>query len=225
MTSPYGIYDQDCLPGLAELDRLCGRHNWFIIGVSTLLYDDAHVYLEVARPKYWKTTCNGRTIVTLGCIGGHLEPGERILDCLQREAQEEIGVPVRVIEADRTRIIFNGELDPGSFADGKDPLPWFYASSPYDQPEMTDKYAVIVTYLAEPLGTPRTADLYGLLAVPRGKLERVFVPNPLPVDEFCRITGARWMGEDVPAEALVEPILTARAIGCLPKEEFERRRF
>ncbi|MBN1315431.1 MAG: NUDIX hydrolase, partial [Anaerolineales bacterium] len=85
------------LPAISDLDRLCGRENWTIIGVSALVYDDAFVYLEIANPKYWKTSPDGRPIVTLACIGGHPKVGELPLDCLKREAIEEIGISLRII--------------------------------------------------------------------------------------------------------------------------------
>ncbi|GAA2125746.1 NUDIX domain-containing protein [Glycomyces algeriensis] len=38
----------------------------------------------------------------VGGVGGGMEPGEDVWNCAQREAREELGVPVRLVSSDRT---------------------------------------------------------------------------------------------------------------------------
>jgi len=215
------------IPAQPELDRLCGPGDWRVIGVSALVCDTDYVYLEVTKPRYWQTAPDGRTIITLGGVGGGLEPGEELLDCLAREAAEELGVSLRVAGAAGTRLIFEGTLRPGLFTDGDEPYPLLYTIGRNRRPDAAQDvgYLVIVTYLAEALGAPAPADLFGLLQVPRGRLRQALTERPVPLESLCRQTGAELVlnGElaaGVGASprtqgTLVRPILTAESVRLL----------
>ncbi|MBN1317660.1 MAG: hypothetical protein JXA42_19410, partial [Anaerolineales bacterium] len=104
------------------------------------------------------------------------------------------------------------------------PLPWFYTAGPDKRTGRTNMYAVIVTYLAEPLGAPRVVDLYGLMAIPRGKLLSVLKKRNVSLDELGREMGSRlYLDDGIPEGALVEPILSARSIMLLPVDQLKKR--
>jgi hypothetical protein len=206
------------VPAHSELDRLCGPENWRVIGVSALVCDQESVYLEVAKPRDWQTGPQGEVLVPLTCIGGHLEPGEELLDCLAREAQEEIGAALQIQGTRETRLIFNDELRPESYTGGTEPLPWFCTVGPNRLPDAADDvpYLVIVTYLAHALQTPTPHDIFGLLAIPHDALRDALPPEPLPWQTVCQGSRARLLltGE-LPPAAHLTPTLTARSIRLL----------
>lgn len=211
------------IPAQDELDRLCGPGNWQIIGVSALVYDASHVYLEITKPSYWQTAADGRIIVPLGGIGGRLDPGEELLDCLAREAAEELGVSLRVVGAAGTRLIRGGTLLPGLYTDGDKPYPLLYTigRNRRAEPAQSVGWMVIVTYLAKVLEAPVPNDLFGLLAVPRGRLDRALPKRPLTLDTLCTRAGAEpILNGEAPAGALVQPILTAESIRLLLAEDW-----
>ena len=72
-----------------------------ITGVSAFLEWDNRLLLEVQKPHKW-TTQKGQTHIGCGFIGGAVEPGESVLEALQREAHEEIGCGLEVAEASGT---------------------------------------------------------------------------------------------------------------------------
>jgi hypothetical protein len=211
------------IPAQDELDRLCGPGNWQIIGVSALVYDASHVYLEITKPSYWQTASDGRIIVPLGGIGGMLDPGEELLDCLAREAAEELGVSLRIVGAAGTRLIRGGTLLPGSHTDGDKPYPLLYTIGQNRRVEPAQRvgWMVIATYLAEALEAPMPHDLFGLLAVPRGRLDRALPKRPLTLDALCTRAGAELiLNGEAPPGALVKPILTAESIRLLLAEDW-----
>jgi hypothetical protein len=203
------------IPARSELDRLCGPEGWRVIGVSALVYHQGLAYLEIAKPGAWKADAQGNVLVPLTCIGGHLEPGEKLHDCLAREAQEEIGTALGIQGARETRLIFSDRLRPGSFTDGDAPLPWFYTVGPNRLPDAAADvpYLVIVTYLAHALQPPTPRDVFGLLAVQQRALQDALPTQPLPWQTLCQQTGATLLlPTDLPPAAYLFPALTARSI-------------
>jgi 8-oxo-dGTP pyrophosphatase MutT (NUDIX family) len=203
------------LPTEPQLDRLCGAQNWRVFGVAALVYDADWVYFEIAKPRFWQSTPHGRIVVTLGSIGGHLEPGEDLLTCLQREAVEELNVAVQVQGCADTCLIFEHQLQPNTYSDGDRPLPWFISVRRNQLPAADDDvdYLAIVAYVAQALGRPAAKDLYGLLAIPRGRWQSALSQQPVPLDELIHNTGAQLqLNGPLPPEAWVQPILTAESI-------------
>jgi 8-oxo-dGTP pyrophosphatase MutT (NUDIX family) len=206
------------IPACSELDRLCGLHNWRVIGVSALVYHQGSAYFEIAKPRDWQTGSQGDILVPLTCIGGHLEPGEQLLDCLAREAQEEIGVSVHVHGTRETGLVFNDRLRPDRYDDGDAPLPWFYTVAPNRRADPTGDvgYLVIVTYLARALQEPAPCDVYGLIAVPSDAVQHALPAEPILWHTLCQQSRATpLLTGELPPVARLAPALTARSIRLL----------
>ena len=74
-----------------QIDRLSGGAPWCVTGASVLLHDaDGVHYFELTKPKHWSARPDGAMAVGIGGIGGSLEEGETVLECVQREAREEV---------------------------------------------------------------------------------------------------------------------------------------
>lgn len=207
------------LPAIsAELDRHCGAGNWRVVGASALVYHGGSVWLEITRPRAWLQDANGIPIVTLGGIGGGLEAGESPADCLRREGREELNVALHIESQPHSWLILNGRLLPERLGGDETPRPWFYTAARNRRPagERDVETLVIVTYRASAADRPAPHDLYGLLAVPQERLCELLTPQPAPLVELCRRTGAELLlNGTLPAGALLQPILTAESARLL----------
>jgi hypothetical protein len=74
-------------------------HGATIIGASCLLGHASGLVLEVQKPHKWATQGDGCIRIGLGCIGGSLEADEGPVEALQREASEEIGCHLELVES------------------------------------------------------------------------------------------------------------------------------
>ena len=115
----------DVYPQLGQrIDDLCQGVPWRVTGVSALLHDGDAFYFELTKPKHWRHREDGATLVGLGCIGGSIEPGETILECLYREAEEEIKAGIRVESAAMTHLVYEESVTkPLSLPQREYPLP------------------------------------------------------------------------------------------------------
>lgn len=220
-TSQPGQEVFDAYPELArQISALCERPPWRITGVSALLYDEAYIYFEVSKPKHWQRRADGVFFVGLGGIGGSIEEGETALGCLEREAQEEIGLALEVISASEVHFIYE-ETWRASLAIERraHPLPILFTISAnlYRQRELAPwPTLAIITFLARPLGQPRLGDLFGLLAVPHGTWRDLLQADAMPYTEALQAHGAHLVtASPLPAGAVFVPTWTARSLQCL----------
>ncbi len=211
----------DAYPELARpIDALCERPPWRITGVSAILFDDDYLYFEVAKPKHWQRRADGALLVGIGGIGGSIEEGETVLGCLEREAQEEIGLALDVVSAAETHFIYEERWRTSlSLERRAHPLPVLFTISAnrYRQRELAPwPTLAIITFLARPLGQPILGDLFGLLAVPRALWRDLFLPDVLPYAGLQQDGSVRLLtASPLPPETVFVPIWTARSLRCL----------
>ncbi len=70
-----------------------------LIGTSCLVWWENVLVLELQKPGKWHLDADGQVHLGLGCIGGSLEKGESALEALQREALEEMGCGIALLDA------------------------------------------------------------------------------------------------------------------------------
>lgn len=71
------------------------------IGTGLIAYDNNQLVFTIKQPSRWQKNSEGAYLVAFGGIGGKLEIGETWIDCLQREAMEEVGSQVRILKPEQ----------------------------------------------------------------------------------------------------------------------------
>jgi 8-oxo-dGTP pyrophosphatase MutT (NUDIX family) len=156
-------------------------------------------------------------------IGGHLEAGETWLDCLQREAIEEIGAPVRVLDSERFYHITPDDrvlrAPGGAFDSRPRPLALLEITIPSDAPwnksRQAHPYCVLVYRgCLETDWLPTPADVDGLLRLPAG-LVLESLNNQLTLDELLTRGAELLEKTPTPRGMVVYPFGSARAMALL----------
>ncbi len=206
-----------CYPPLrAELDRLAGPSRWALTGASALVCTEQGLLLEITKPLRWQRCADGATGVGIGAIGGSLEPGETLLACLQREAQEELGTTLEVLSARET--IYCSEDSPLSrlaLQTGECPLPclWTVGANRYRGQELSAPTLAIATFWARPAGPIFPGDLFGTLLLPWSSWQAIIRGLPMSLEELQDQPGVRLATRaPVPRRSLLVPTWTVHSL-------------
>jgi hypothetical protein len=222
MTTPTALFR--AYPALGEmLDALCAGRTWCLTGVSALLHDGARDYWEITKPKHWQRLPDGRVQVGIGAIGGSLEEGEGVLECLEREVAEEVGARVVVEPARESLFVYEEsrvEAAAPPPAAGY-PLPALFTVSRnlHRQSVLPEcEVLAIVTFGARLAEEPSLGDLYGLLGVPRALRDEV-LRHPPPAGDLQRLPGVTLETRTaLPPDTVLAPVWTARSIQVLAQQ-------
>jgi 8-oxo-dGTP pyrophosphatase MutT (NUDIX family) len=193
-----------------------------LIGISAIVRDDEAYYFEVAKQKYWKQREDGSTSVGVGGIGGGIKKGETIIACLRREVQEEIGTQVRLEPVQKTTLIHDWQIA-GTVSlkpSKKRPTPLMVTLTPprLGGPGTPDMLAILA-FSTRLRSEPKPHDLFGLLRIENDALAQFFARDMWPLEEAQALPGltATLTGQP-PSNAVLRPILTARAFQLLIQE-------
>jgi len=101
-------------------------------------------------------------------IGGHLEPGESLTECAEREAREEIGAEVELRHAERTfRVSSEGIVSEIAVSDNPAPYVWYEMIHPPGSPREGRRYQIVIykAILAGPLTELKEDEVCGVIAM------------------------------------------------------------
>jgi 8-oxo-dGTP pyrophosphatase MutT (NUDIX family) len=101
-------------------------------------------------------------------IGGHLEPGESLTECAEREAREEIGAEVELRHAERTfRVSSAGVVSEIAVSDRPAPYVWYEMIHPPGSPREGRRYQIVIyrAILAGPLSELKEDEVCGVIAM------------------------------------------------------------
>ncbi|MDY6875003.1 MAG: NUDIX hydrolase [Chloroflexota bacterium] len=211
----------DAFPALRRYPLLSGK-KVALVGISTIAYTDSAYYFEVGKPKYWqqyKSDATTTTIVGVGGIGGTIKQGESVMACLRREAEEELGVRVRLVLSRQTYLIHDWQIvDTLNLPPSKKrPTPLMVILVPprLGGPGIPDHLA-IVAFHTRLRGMPVPRDLFGLLRVESRALADFFSRDEWPLDEAQAHPGLTIvLNDQLPPGSVLRPVLTARAFQLL----------
>jgi 8-oxo-dGTP pyrophosphatase MutT (NUDIX family) len=211
----------DVYPELRELmDTVCAGRSWCVTGASAMVSDGGSFWFELAKPRHWRQEADGTPVVGMGAIGGSLECGESVLDCLDREMMEEIGVSGRVESAGLTYLVYEeSRIETLSLPQRELPVPMLLTvSANLFRQEMLPECEIlaIVTFAVHIDRLPRMNDLYGLLRVPTDALPALLRDDVVPLRDLLQMDGVDLtVREALPDPCLLSPVWTVRSLQLL----------
>jgi 8-oxo-dGTP pyrophosphatase MutT (NUDIX family) len=196
---------------------LCRVPPWRMTGASALVCLDDGLLLEVVKPGHWRMDATGVTHIGLGAIGGSLAGDETLMDCLQREAQEELGTELQILPATETGFCADEQtasrLLPQRVLDYPAPCLFTVGANRYRAGEAEAPTLAIATFWARPLAPVVWGDLFGTLLLPWDGWTEVLAALPQSLPDLCVLPGVRLETQGaVPPDALLHPEWTVHTL-------------
>jgi 8-oxo-dGTP pyrophosphatase MutT (NUDIX family) len=174
------------------------------VSTGLLLWDDDRLVFTLAQPDYWRVV-GGHTEIDLIGIGGRLEPGETPAGAVSREAQEEAGSGVCILDCSRTLVSWENSITAHVKMEDEGPRPvliWQRTiPTRHDGKVVARPYAVAV-FEAVVRDTPYpTGENPGLVWLAPDLLLRL-LDEPMPVHEMLA-QSAEYRGQTLPERSVL----------------------
>jgi 8-oxo-dGTP pyrophosphatase MutT (NUDIX family) len=160
---------QDILTMASHLFSL--TQNDFNVSTGLLItYHRNHIF-AVHNPDRWLINGSHRKAGVVG-IGGKLEKGETVLQCVKRECKEEINTDVRITDSENTFIVTGESISRLPLITTERPRPYYIILLNDAAPRKT----VVFSYRGDIIGTPTPGDVSALLLAPDTVLQHLQSP-------------------------------------------------
>lgn len=184
------------------------------IGVGLALRLRTGEYVFFLPGARHKNTSNAKELFYAG-IGGHLEPGESLIECGRREALEEIGLPIEY-EGSSNSFYMDSNKNIRSIDVNEEikPLAIFEMVHQKDTPKAGKIYHIVIfkAFLELEPSYFQQEELSGIILLNQ---EQVRLGDRRASIQQLLDEGARIIGADIHRETIVYPIGTAKALTLL----------
>ena len=136
----------------------------FAVSTGLLIHYNESLVFAVHNPDRWVTRGHTREAAVVG-VGGKLERGETVLECVKRECREEINADVEILDSEVTYVVtdeYIREFTLSKFVD--EPRPYFIIELQMREPGRKIR-TVVFTYKGEISCEPTPGDVSALLLV------------------------------------------------------------
>lgn len=136
----------------------------FTVSTGLLIHYSGSLVFAVHNPDRWVTHGHTREAAVVG-VGGKLERGETVLECVKRECREEINTDVKISDSEVTYVVTDEcirEFTLGKFVD--EPIPYFIIELQMREHDREIR-TVVFTYKGEISGEPTPGDVSALLLI------------------------------------------------------------
>jgi len=188
---------------------------------SGLILEHDGLYLFAVEPRFQWTQQNSHWTLRYIGIGGHQDPGETWAETVTREALEEAGCRIELMDAGPTQeCLLDGRLQPLALVWNEPVRPWFVWRDCFDLPNRHGSGTVSVPFLGLAfraraiLPLAPGAEIPALLGLRPAQITRSLT-HSTTLDQLLAEGARLWEAELIPREATLRPTGTARFFAAL----------
>ena len=122
-------------------------------------YDGDHVFV-VHNPDRWVVDGHKKEAGVVG-VGGKLEQGETVLNCVKRECKEEINGDVKILDSEVTYVVIDEYVNKFTLEEAEKPRPYYIILLKGREPGKN--HTVVFSYKGEIYEKPEPGDVSAIL--------------------------------------------------------------
>ncbi|KYK37846.1 MAG: hypothetical protein AYK18_08905 [Theionarchaea archaeon DG-70] len=145
---------------IAERLLLLERSDFDVSTGLLIKYNRHHVFV-IHNPDRWVVNGNKKEAGVVG-VGGKLEQGETVLECVKRECKEEINCDVEILDSEVTYVVTSEYVNKFTLEEAEKPRPYYIILLKVKEQDRRS-YTVVFSYEGEIYGQPEPKDVSAVL--------------------------------------------------------------